>query len=301
MDAEHHRQFEEAVAAFRSQGPVRVSTAKIESFLDRTRSLPLAQSERLRKLAIALEHASWEEGWDGLRTLYERAALANPNDPNVFHSWGLSASEWYAPWATREMDRRLAIAGEAEWALTHSLTLAPRRSPVAHTLGMLLYDRSCFGEEREPHLSRAVEWFARAVEWDPTNDIAQLYLAHCHHDRKDWGRAVEEYRKVDQERLARRWPVWRAVKCREQLAHCLAWAGRTDEAVRHFERFLDEVESFPDDELRHPLARGPVMNVHELVDAVTHVLHHPELLRRTREVVRRMGDEKRHPELFAER
>ena len=105
-------------------------------------------------------------------------------------------------------------------------------------------------------------------------------------------RAIAEYERVDREALARDWPAWRAVKCREQLAHCHAFAGNAEEAVRRFTAFLDEVESW--DAARR---EDEVVNVDELVAAVTEKLDHPELLRRTRELVKQLKLTKRYPRL----
>jgi tetratricopeptide (TPR) repeat protein len=166
---------------------------------------------------------------------------------------------------------------------------------------LLSYNHPAYGENPEKHESQAIDWFTRAIEWDSGNVMAQLYLAHCFHDRREWSRAIAEYEKVDLALLARDWPAWRAVKCREQLAHCLAFAGRTEEAVRHFSVFLDNAAVWDGEQ-----AEENIINVDELVDAVTHKLDNPELLRRTRELVERLAKHarlnwlaKRYPQLFS--
>jgi tetratricopeptide (TPR) repeat protein len=283
-------QFRDAVRTFRDQGRVRVTAEKLHAYLDQTRDVPASPSNRLRWLAIQLEHASFEHGWDDLRTIYRAAAAADPADYRVFHSWGLSASNFVAPGAnTLDPAARRTISEEAERALLAALELSPRDSHVAHTLGLVHYNHPDYAESYQP---RAIEWFARAVEWDSRKVIAQLYLAHCYHDRKDWPRAIAEYERVDLEALARDWPAWRAVKCREQIAHCHAFAGNTDEAVRRFIALLDEVETW--DKARTDEA---VVNVDELVQAVTQKLDHPDLLRRTRDLVQRLKLAVRYPQL----
>src|SRR5262249_55874279 len=87
-------QFDRAVAAFRGEGPVRVTPQKLTVYLDQTRHIEAPPAQRLRWLAIELEHARFERGWDDLRTIYQAAADAAPADPWVLHSWGLSASRW---------------------------------------------------------------------------------------------------------------------------------------------------------------------------------------------------------------
>src|SRR5205823_6247562 len=91
-------------------------------------------ANRLRLLAIELEAAEFEQGWDGLRAIYQAAADADPADARVFHSWGISASNWAEEWMTPDLSERVAIAREAERVLRTALELAPRDSRNAHTL-----------------------------------------------------------------------------------------------------------------------------------------------------------------------
>jgi tetratricopeptide (TPR) repeat protein len=287
--------FDRAVARFRVEGPVCVNPEKLSAYLDHTRDIEAPAAQRLRWLAIGLEHDRFERGWDGLRAIYQAAAQADPTDPFILHSWGLSASIWAEnPLFTPDPSERMAITGEADRVLRAALERAPRDSLIAHTLGLVHYNDPAGAEGPDGFLSRAIDWFARAVEWDPGNQMARLYLAHCFHDRKDWARAIAEYEKIDLQQLARRWPAWRAVKCREQLAHCHACAGNTDEAVRRFTAFLDDVESWDGARIKEDL-----INVDELVDAVTHRLDHPPLLWRTRELVKRLELAKLYPQLFS--
>jgi tetratricopeptide (TPR) repeat protein len=261
----------------------------MSAFLDQTRGIEAPPAQRLRWLAIALENDRLERGWDGLRAIYRAAAEADPTDFRILHSWGLSAINWASSHvATPDLDERKAIADEAERVLRAALDPSPRDTRVAHSLGLLYYNYPSYAEDPEGFQSRAIDWFTRAVEWDQGNVMAQLYLAHCFHDRKDWARAILEYEKVDLDRLARDWPAWRAVKCREQLAHCHAYAGHVEEAVQRFTAFLDNAEVWDGEK-----AEEYLINVDELVDAVTHELDYPELLRRTRELVKRLARQPR--------
>jgi tetratricopeptide (TPR) repeat protein len=284
LTTQQKAQLDLAVSKFRDHGPICVTPQKLSAFLEETRDIEAPPAQRLRWLAIALENGRLERGWDGLRAIYRAAAEADPDDFRILHSWGLSASNWASSHvATPDLDQRKAIADEAERVLHAALELSPRDSRVAHALGLLFYNRPSSAEDPDEYQSRAIDWFSRAIEWDPGNAMAQLYLAHCFHDRKDWPRAILEYEKVDLERLARDWPAWRAVKCREQLAHCYAYAGHTGEAIRRFDAFLDNATRWGGEE-----AEKHLINVDELVDAVTHPLDDPELLRRTRELVQRL-------------
>jgi tetratricopeptide (TPR) repeat protein len=287
--------FDNAVRTFRGEGPVRVSPEKLSAFLHDTREIPRAPADRLRRLAIGLEHDRFERGWEDLRAIYQAAADADPKDPFVLHSWGISAHDWMEDWMTPELSDRVGIAAEAERVLRAALDLAPRSAFVAHTLGLSFYNHPARTDDPERYRTQAIDWFARAVEWDPEYVISQLYLAHCFHDAQEWPRAIAEYEKIDLDQLAGDWPAWRAVKCREQLAHCHAYAGNTEEAVRRFTEFLDELETWDEEKFEEC-----VINIDEMVDAVTQGLDHPELLRRVRDLSKRIHwSAKRYEQFFS--
>lgn len=296
--------FDEAVSSFTDENDITVTSAKLEAFLSETQGIDVPADERLRQLAIALESEILEKGWEGLRVVYQAASQANPHYSYVFQSWGISASEWFEDWKTPEMADRLAIALEAEKVLTIALDLKPQDSNTAYTLGRIFLNHPARSEDPTSYLSKAIFWFCQAIEWDINNAMAQLHLAHCYHDlaylgvdQKYWGQAVEAYEKVNQDLLTRDWPAWRALKCREQLAACYAWAGNEGEAVRRFSSFLDEIETFELDEYG---GHESVMNFHELVDALTRKLHNSELLQRTRIQVKRYRFEYLYKELFSD-
>jgi TPR repeat protein len=284
-----------AVEAFRGSGKVEVSPAKLAQFVKATRPVNLPKSERLRRLAIELELAPFADGWDGLRQIYDAAAAAAPADARIYHSRAIAAVAWLDPWSTPEPERRLIIAADAEAALARALDLSPDDSRIIYTMGHLYYNHPLWKDDPDGWAVRAAKWFERAARMDPENTIAQLYLAHCHHDRKDWSRAIAEYSKVDLVKLAEQWPRWRAWKCREQLCHCLAYRGDLEAAALYFRRFLDDLEALDDATLN-----DCVMNLNELVEALQGPLSAPELLQRTRALIQRLGREREYKGLFAE-
>ncbi|MPM94916.1 hypothetical protein SDC9_142065 [bioreactor metagenome] len=150
---------------------------------------------------------------------------------------------------------------------------------------MLYYSYPSRTIDPDSYLKRAVDWFSRAVKWDPTNVMAQLYLAHCYHDRKDYVRAINEYEKVDLVELGRNWPPWRRIKCIEQLAHCCACSGKTAEAIRRFTALLSELESLDD-----PSLQENVVNLNEINDAVVNHLNDESLRQRTAKLLKRIED-----------
>lgn len=291
--------FEKAVRSFTDESVVYVTSSALEAFLDETKTIDLPAEERLRRLAVALESETLEKGWDSLHLIYQTAAQINPHNPRVFHSWGISACTWLEGWICPTAAKRVAIAVEAEQVLLKALELAPQNSFIAYTLGQVFCNHPLLEDDQQSLLSQAMMWFQSAVSWDPENVIAQLYLAHCFHDLallgdhpQHWEQAITAYQKIDQERLAREWPEWRAVKCREQLAACFAGAGNEPEAIRHVSHFLDELEAFEPDEFGQ---HDAIINLDELVWTVTHKLNHPELIRRARIQIRRFGFEDRYP------
>jgi hypothetical protein len=289
------KQLQEAISLFHGDDSVPIRALDLDAFLDLTEGSDISPGQRLRLLAIALERrATRQRKWEDLQLIYQKAAELAPDHATVFHSWGISATEWMDRRRTPEMSRRVQIASEGERALLKALDLAPRNSHIAHSLGLLHYQHPLGETNEEPWLERAITWFGHAAKWenDRYSVIAQLYLAHCYHDRKDWPHAIAAYEKVDQARLAAEWPRWRGVKCREQIAHCYALSGQTDISIRLCFNFLDDVEP-----LDVSTARDWVINLDEIVDAVTNHLNDPTLLRRTQEVARRLGYTKRYPKL----
>ncbi len=284
LSPDERARFDRAVSVFEGEGDIRVTVDSIRAFLDATAGIHESPVESLRQLAIRLESGQFEHGWKGLRAIYEAAAAADPGAAIVLHSWGIAAVAWMEEWKTASMPERVEIAHEAERVLTRALDLAPRTPCFAHSLGLLFYNHPERPRDEQGHLDRAIRWFAQAVEWEPRLDIAQLYLAHCFHDRQDWARAISEYERVDLGRLAAEWPAWRAFKCREQLAHCYARLGRSEEALRRFSELLDEIEW-----MSAEAADDLITDLDDLVDAVTGPLHDDRLRLRVKKLANRLA------------
>lgn len=280
--AEAGRLIEPHIAQFAGTELVVVTPEKLRTFLRETQAIAITPARKLRALAIGLEHETFEDGWSGLATIYEAAASIDQKDILIFQSWGIAAISWMQEWMTPDLNARHAIARDAESALQTALELSPTDSTTAHALGMLFYSHPSRTIDPDGYLNRAVDWFSRAVEWDLTNVMAQLYLAHCCHDRKDYVRAISEYEKVDLVELGRNWPPWRRIKCIEQLAHSHACAGNTAEAIRRFTALLDELESLDDASLQEN-----VVNLNDINDAEVNHLHDESLRQRTAKLLKR--------------
>jgi hypothetical protein len=285
--------FDDAVAAFRGAGPVRVSPGDLDAFLVVTSHLDDRPAELLRRLAIALESDRFENGWADLRAIYQAALDLEPDYAHAHHSLALAA-EWYYEDRRLPREERIAIAGEAEAALANAERLQPGDSRIVYAVGLLWYNHPAHRDDPATYRTRALSRFEEAVALDATNVMAQLYAAHCYHDGHDWPAAIAAYERVDLARLAAERPAWRAVKCREQLAACHAAAGHLDEARRRFLEWLDAAEAWQGEALE-----DRVVNVDELVWALTHYLHDRQVEDRTRSLVVRIGMQRRYPSLFA--
>jgi len=264
-----------------------VTEDRLQTFTLLTDEIELPLDERLRLLAVFLEEDTFVHGWQGLRKIYDTAARANPSSPWTYSSWGLSAIRWCQEAVEPDLDARMATATDGEVALLKALELMPLSAEAAYDLGILYYDHPA--RDTDPSiLQKALSWFTRSLEWRPDNVQAQLFLAHCHHDRGDWERAIEAYIDVDQDEL-RAWQPWRAVKLREQIAACYAQIGSVEEAVGRFNALLSEIAS-----LDAETAEDTVVNLDELVDTVTGVLSDEALLQRTRAAVVQRGLSERY-------
>jgi hypothetical protein len=246
------------------EAPLVVTAPRLDAFLERTASVDVPRGERLRRLAIELEGAEFEDGWDGLQRIYEAAAREAPDDARVFESWGISSTQCRR-WDDALLEERRRIFADGERAFTRALALAPGDADAYFHMGLHQYDYPKSERASPEHADRALPWFGRALAVDPRHPMAQLYQAHCLHDKKDWSEAVRAYSAVDQARLLEERPYqgWRVVKLEEQLAFCLAQAGHLAEAKRRFCALIEEISRFTHDE-----AVGWVMNVWDLEEAV---------------------------------
>lgn len=272
----------DACNIFKGEDAVLVDAIKLQAFLQATSSLALPPAERLRQLTIHLQHEKFAEGWQGMRKIFLAAIQEEEPDWKLYHSWGIIVLDYSQKWTEPDLSRRLKFATEGISVLHQALELSPANSDIAHVLGYLYYNHPLRSEKKRHYRNSAREWFSRAVEWNPQNDIAQLYKAYCYHDAGDWQRAIEAYSGVNQQRLQEEWPKWRAVKLREQLAYCYAKAGDIEEANRRFTIFLDYVEK-----LNEEAFEDEVITLNELVMALRETPLLPSLLSRVRKLIAR--------------
>lgn len=204
-------------------------------------SLP---GERLRWFAIWLEQQV-SPSWDVIRGLYAQAARLDPNNAAVLRSWALAALEY----SGLEAERRKALLAEAARVAEQSTRIGPGDAEAYHVLGLALY-----ADEERP-IEAAERAFRRAVTLDPAHAAARRYLAHALEDLERWEDALAELGGIEEGALITEFEggqVWRIGVLREAIAVCLIRLGRSVEAERAVERFLEFAERAGPGELEAP-------------------------------------------------
>ena len=110
-----------------------------------------------------------------------------------------------------------------------------------HLLGLLDYE----SEDWEINIEKCILNFTKAVELDANNVLPQLYLAHCYHDLNQLELALENYNKVDKEKL-KEFQIWRYTKLIEQIGYCEYKLGNEKIGEKHFEEVLEWYKKLPE-------------------------------------------------------
>lgn len=229
-----------------------IETIDLAAFVRQTAHLGASSEERLRQLAIALEHEiAWRRdeqprAWLALDRIYAAALRLNPDEVGVHLSRAISARECaeglWAPgvdrgaWARSPLRRRMATA--AREACLAALERAPSDADALHVMG----DQGYFDPDRGA--SEALPWYERALAADPTHTWAALYRAHCLHDLARWEEAAAAYDAVDPSAFVGP-KAWRYEHLLEQRAHCRLQAGDVGRARAEFEALLTRWERDP--------------------------------------------------------
>jgi tetratricopeptide (TPR) repeat protein len=108
-------------------------------------------------------------------------------------------------------------------------------------LGLIDYE----SDDREKHIENSIRNFKKAIELDEDNFLAQLYLAHCYHDLNQLEFALENYNKVDKQKL-KKFQVWRYTKLIEQIGYCQYKLGHKQIGEQHFEEVLEWYKKLPE-------------------------------------------------------
>jgi tetratricopeptide (TPR) repeat protein len=210
----------------------------LQEFLEESSAFDMPPAERLRRWAIYLDERGHgmdvHQKWNLLRNTYAYAAELDRADVLVLKSWGVSsrrcAQREQAPILKREM------FADAERAYASAIELAPNDADIAYHLGYTIYTNP------DSNVQDALSWFRKAVSLDSSHAMAWLYVGHCLQDMRDWRGALEAYLKVDQEALARAWPIWRTNNVRMMIGYCNLKMGQHADALKIFSQLLDELE-----------------------------------------------------------
>lgn len=110
-----------------------------------------------------------------------------------------------------------------------------------HLLGLVDYE----SDDWKTHIEKTIWNFKKAIELDKTNVLPQLYLAHCYHDLNQLKLALENYNKVDKEKL-KEIQVWRYTKLIEQIGYCEYKLGNKQIGEQYFEEVLESYKKIPE-------------------------------------------------------
>ena len=110
-----------------------------------------------------------------------------------------------------------------------------------HLLGLVDYQ----SDDWKENIENSIENFKKAIELDKGNFLAQLYLAHCYHDQNHLELALENYSKVDKQKL-KEFQVWRYTKLIEQIGYCEYKLGNEKIGEKHFEEVLEWYKKLPE-------------------------------------------------------
>jgi tetratricopeptide (TPR) repeat protein len=205
-----------------------INDINIKEYLEVTKNINLPSSERLRQLAIYMEENYMDDtpykGWQIIKSIYGYASDRDPNNEDVYHSFGITASH-YAVLEDNELLRDELFA-EAKAGLIKANQIKPNDADILYSLGM--NDYSNYKKSN----SEAMDWFIQALKKDPHHYMAQMYIGHCYFDNKEWQNALEAFQKVDSEKLAANWPQWRKYKLNELIGCCYAQLGNYKEGIR---------------------------------------------------------------------
>ena len=210
-------------------------------FLVETQHIDIDPEERLHQLAISLElRASslpGQSGWYALKRIYEYALRLNDRDEHIWLSMGISA-QLVAENQENEASK-LKLYKEKEFATLNALDISPNWAQAYYSLGYLYYFQSRKDEARKE--------FEQALSCENDHKIhswAQLYIAHCLHDDKQWKKALDAYLLVDLSAFTGE-TAWRVDVYREQITECTLNMGNKRRAEKMLLEILDRYDAEP--------------------------------------------------------
>ena len=180
----------------------------LQQFLEETKSVELASTERLRQLAILIEQSYWgqlEERWKLLDTIYNKAIELDPSDSTIWESRGISAYELSED-STEESFTSILLQ-EAKKAYANSFELGNKESRLLYLWGLVYYPRD---------YEKAIEKFQLAIEQSPPYNMAYMYLGYAYFDQQNWKLALHAFEQANEEELRGHWEKikrWELIGC----------------------------------------------------------------------------------------
>ena len=213
----------------------------LANFLVQTQHIDIEPEERLRQLAISIELRALslpgQSGWYALKRIYEYALRLNGRDEHLWLSMGISA---HVMAENQENERSKGkLYKEKEFAILNALDISPNWSRAHYSLGYLYYFQNRKDDARME--------FEQALNCENDHKIhswAQLYIAHCLHDAKQWKEALDAYLLVDFSAFTGA-TAWRVDVIREQIAECTLNLGKKHKAEKMLLDILDRYDAEP--------------------------------------------------------
>lgn len=202
-------------------------------FLSAVDGIDATPAEKLRQLAIAIEHVVssmvGKRGWTILERLYGASLQLEPHDDLVLGSAGISALRCAEDQAPAIRERLLSVALDRARRAT---ALAPDDPGHHHLLGRIAY----VGDRPEEALAH----FEAAVVCEPGYVWSQLFRAYTLHDLSRFTEAADAYEAVDLSQMTGD-RAWRLEDMRDNLAECLYQSGRIEAAVEQWQAAIDRI------------------------------------------------------------
>jgi tetratricopeptide (TPR) repeat protein len=137
-------------------------------------------------------------------------------------------------------------------------------SELAYVLGYAWYNLPKGAPEQSTKVERALRL---AIQRDPSNSYASLYLGHHLFDAGRYSEALEHFRSISPFYFRLRGQQWRDVKLEELKACCALKVGEVEEAVEGLQSFFDAWRHAPEED-------RPAMT--ELRETLKALLHRPK-------------------------
>jgi flagellin-specific chaperone FliS len=258
---------------------------KVKIFLAETHDLRISESKKLRQFAIIIEENCFANRWEEMQSIYERAIASDPIHLDIYHSIAVSAIEWVTGHTLDPLTAK-SILDYAESSIVKAISISEEQSSLYYTFGQVIYSRETNDKTHRELTERALSLFLHAYELDHENLMANLYVAFCLEDLKDWESACDRYEQIDIKAFEKYKPqwVWRAHVAKVNRAKCCFKAGRKQESTQIVKDYLDIITHLNSEE-----AMDYVEPIDNLFDFLKNQLNNESLLLRLQDLYIKFG------------